>query len=104
MISLWDRNVQNGQSSLDDNVQHTLPKTQQCSKVFNAIIIMYLNFTKRIIHSLPFKGLGLLLCTIRFNTKKFYILFTACVNASLAPVKFETPGSLYNMDMQAKKR
>jgi len=41
MLSLWDRNVQNGQLSLDDNVQHTLPKTQLCSKVLNSIITMY---------------------------------------------------------------
>ena len=36
--------------------------------------------------------------------KKFYVLLAACVNASLAPVKFETPGSLHNTDIQAKRK
>jgi hypothetical protein len=31
-------------------------------------------------------------------------LLAACVNASLVPVKFEIPGSLYNMDMLAKRK
>jgi len=33
----------------------------------------------------------------RFNTQKFYVSLKACVNASLASVKFETPGTLYSM-------